>query len=81
VGGQDNGNKAFPSVTETSFAVGQGNVSYGLTVSFDPTLFANNVLDSEGRPQTPQLVVPQLTTTHAAVSNSSDRIFSDEAEQ
>ena len=81
VGDQDSGAKAFPSVTESSFAVGQGNVSYGLTISFDPALFANNLLDSEGRPQTPQLVVPQLTTTHASANNSTEKIFQDEAGQ
>jgi len=75
IGNEDSGAKAFPTVTESSFAINDGRVNYGLTITFDPKLFANNLLDSEGRPQTPTLVVPQLTTTHASANNPSDILF------
>jgi len=66
IGEQGAQTKAFPSVTESTFSINPGNVSYGLTITFDPQLFANSQLDSEGKPVTPTLVVPKLTTTHAA---------------
>jgi len=64
VGDQDQG-WAFPSVTESSFSINAGQVSYGISLTFDPKLFANNLTDGNGAIQTPILVVPQTVTTHA----------------
>ena len=75
IGDQDSGKKAFPAVTESSFGINAGNVSYGLTITYDPNLFANNLLDSEGKAQAPTLVVPKLTTTHAATGDPADSLF------
>lgn len=79
VGEQGKEVKAFPSVTESSFSISQGDVSYSLSMTFDPTLFANNLLDSEGRSQTPILVVPKLTSTHAA--DPASALFNDQGNQ
>ena len=81
VGEQGATGKAFSTVTESSFSINPGNVSYGLTVTFDPTLFANNLLDSEGRSQTPVLVVPKLTTTHATSNDPGNSLFNNEGGQ
>jgi len=65
LGETDSGKEAFPSVTESSFGINSGNVSYGLTVTYDTALFANDLLDADGKAQIPTLVVPKLTTTHS----------------
>ena len=62
VGAQDSAHSAFPSVVESSFAINPANVSYGLNLQFDPKLFANNLIDAQGKPQTPQLTVPKQST-------------------
>lgn len=78
VGSADSLAKAFPSVTESSFGITDKNeITYGLTITFDPNLFANNLLDSEGRPQTPILVVPKLTSTHATSNDPANVLFNE----
>ena len=66
---------AFTSPVESGFSINANNVSYSLTVQFDPKLFANNLLDSQGAPQTPKLVVPSQYTTRAVLQNPSS-VFS-----
>ncbi len=66
VGDQDSAHTAFPSVVESTFAINSTNVSYTLDITFDPQLFANNLLDAQGHPQEPKLTVPKLTTTKSA---------------
>jgi len=75
VGDQDSAHSAFISVVESAFAINPTNVSYTLDISFDPQLFANNLLDSQGRPQEPKLSVPKLTTTKAGVNDANNPIF------
>lgn len=58
---------AFSSVLESDFSINAGNVSYKLNLQFDPTLFANNVLDAQGQPQVPQLTVPSQQTTQSDI--------------
>lgn len=62
--GQGTAQNAFPSVVESSFAINPGNVSYSLNLQFDPILFANNMLDAQSKPQTPQLTVPKINTAN-----------------
>lgn len=75
VGDQDSPHSAFTSVVESTFAINATNVSYTLDISFDPQLFANNLLDAQGRPQEPKLSVPKLTTTKSGVDDSASPIF------
>lgn len=75
VGDQDSDHIAFPSVVESTFAINPINVSYTLDISFDPQLFANNLLDSGGHPQDPKLSVPKLTTTKSGVNDANSPIF------
>jgi Tfp pilus assembly protein PilN len=75
IGDSETSQKAFPTVTESSFGINTGNVSYGLTISYDPALFANNSLDSEGKSKAPTLVVPKLTTTHSSSNDPADTLF------
>lgn len=75
VGDQDSPHSAFTSVVESTFAINATNVSYTLDISFDPQLFANNLLDSQGHPQEPKLSVPKLTTTKSGVNDSANPIF------
>ena len=77
-GGQEN--TAFPTVTESSFALSSQGASYSLSVSFDPNLFANNLKDDSGATQAPTLVVPKLTTTHATSGDPNDVLFEEPAE-
>ena len=49
--------------------------------TFDPNLFSNNLLNSEGQTQTPVLVVPKLTSTHAALNDPASQLFNDEGGQ
>lgn len=48
---------AFPSVLESSFSINPSNVSYTLTVQFDPSLFTNNTKDAQGKHLAPVLNV------------------------
>lgn len=71
-----NGNKsAFPSVVESSFSLGQGLASYSLIIHFDPILFANNLKNADGQPETPQLKVPSLTTTRSVINDPANALF------
>src|SRR5258708_2354311 len=47
----DSPKSAFPSVVESSFSIGTKGASYSLSVAFDPALFANSMLDSQGHPK------------------------------
>lgn len=69
VAGSDEERDAFPSVVQSSFAITTTGVSYGLTVTFAPELFKNTSL------QTPQLAVPQLTTTRSALGDPRNTLF------
>ncbi len=75
VGSNSSAQTAFPSVVESGFAINPTNVSYTLDLQFDPKLFANNLLDNQGRPQTPKLTVPKLSSTKSAIDNPSSTLF------
>ena len=75
VGNEGNAHPAFSSVVESAFAINPTNVSYTLNISFDPQLFANNLLDNQGHPQEPKLSVPKLTTTKSGVNDANNPIF------
>ncbi len=75
VGSGDSAHTAFPSVVESGFAINPTNVSYTIDLEFDPRLFANNLLDSQGNPQAPQLTVPKLSSTKAATDDPTSTIF------
>ena len=75
IGDSDSKSPAFSNVVETSFAINAGSVSYQLDLSFDPKLFANNLLDSQGKPQKPQLSVPTLTSTRSVIDDPSNALF------
>lgn len=66
---------AFPSVVESGFSIGSANVSYSLNVTFDPALFANNILDSQGHAKAPLLQVPKLTTTRSITNDPANSLF------
>lgn len=70
VGDQGSPTIAFPSVIESSFGINAGSVGYTITISFDPKLFVNNLLDSQGKHQTPKLSVPNQITTPSALPNT-----------
>src|SRR5665213_4514337 len=55
-------NAAFSSVVESSFSINTKGVVYSLTATFDPALFANNLIDSNGKIQAPSLSVPSGVT-------------------
>ncbi len=59
---------AFPNVIESSFSLGSPRVSYSLEVTYDPTLFSNQV-------STPTLNVPNLTTTRSVIEDPSNSLF------
>jgi Tfp pilus assembly protein PilN len=67
--------KAFTGVTETNFSVASGEVSYTLTASFNPILFSNNILSTDGKLVTPVIVVPDLTTTHSNPNDPANGLF------
>ncbi|MDO8591951.1 MAG: hypothetical protein Q7R60_03465 [bacterium] len=71
----DSPKSAFPSVVESSFSIGTKNVSYSLNVTFDPALFSNNILDSQGHPKAPSLQVPKLTTTRSITDDPANNLF------
>ena len=66
--GNDQEQKAFPSVIQNSFAITATGVSYAITVKFDPALFENTIAP-------PQLIVPQLTTTRSVLSDPNNTLF------
>lgn len=74
LGGEDS-KPAFPSVIESSFGITAANVSYGLNVTFDPKLFANDVVDEKGNVQVPKLSVPNITTTRSILEISNNPLF------
>ncbi len=67
---------AFPSVTESSFSIGTSNVSYSLTIQFDPQIFSNSLKDAQGNNAAPQLVVKSQTTTRSALEDPNNSLFS-----
>ena len=69
---------AFPSVVLSSFGIGEGRASFSLNVTFDATLFANNVTDASGNLTTPKLSVPKLTSTRSVLGDPSDVLFDDQ---
>jgi Tfp pilus assembly protein PilN len=61
--------KAFTKVIESGFGITEDNTSYSLSVTFDPTLFNNNSIDSNGNQVAPKLHVPKTTTTRSVIDN------------
>lgn len=71
VGNADTTAPAFSSVVESSFGISSSNISYSISMQVDPKLFANNLLDANGKPQTPKLVVSKVGgTTNQSPSNT-----------
>jgi len=60
VGSQDTPHQAFKNVVENSFGITTTNVSYSLSMQFDPSLFSNNLKDSSGKIVAPTLTVPSF---------------------
>ncbi|MEK7561242.1 MAG: PilN domain-containing protein [Patescibacteria group bacterium] len=75
VNSDDSPKSAFPSVVESSFSIAAKNVSFSLNVTFDPALFGNNVLDSQGHAKAPSLQVPKLTTTRSVTDDPANLLF------
>lgn len=74
IDGQDSNKKAFPSVVESSFGLDQKGANYGLTVQFDPALFANN--------QKVTLNVPSgLATTRSVLADPGNVLFNGQNSQ
>jgi Tfp pilus assembly protein PilN len=65
--------KAFPSVIESQFGLGEGGANYQLTIQFDPTLFSNT--------QNVGLSVPEgLSTTRSVMDDPSKDLFNGKPE-
>lgn len=77
VGDQGPATIAFPSVVESNFSINGSTVGYTINIQFDPKLFANNLLDSQGKPQTPKLSVPNQTSSPSVLPNS-DGLFNNQ---
>lgn len=75
VGNKVTESRAFPSVVQSSFSVTSGSVNYNLELSFDPQLFANNILDEDGKHIAPVLKVPKLTTTRSVLADPANLLF------
>ncbi|MEK7096164.1 MAG: PilN domain-containing protein [Patescibacteria group bacterium] len=75
VNSDDSPKSAFPSVVESSFSIAAKNVSFSLNVTFDPALFGNNILDSQGHAKAPSLQVPKLTTTRSITDDPANLLF------
>lgn len=75
IGSSNSPKTAFPSVIESSFGIGVGNVSYSLNITFDPVLFSNNQIDKDGHLIVPTLTVPKLTSTRSVVDDPSNVLF------
>lgn len=73
--------QAFPSVIQTSFSITPGSVSYSITLTFDPTLFSNSLVDADGKRITPILTVPKLTTTRSALADPAKVLFNGQTGQ
>lgn len=73
VASTDTPKAAFPSVVESGFSITPNNISYSISVQYDPKLFANNLLDSQGKAQTPTLTVQKSSA--AAQLNPSSTLF------
>lgn len=75
IGSQDTAKQAFSAVVESNFGISSNNVSFSLTFQFDPKLFANNLVDSSGKPAAPQLNVPSLSAIRqsSALPNTGGR--------
>jgi Tfp pilus assembly protein PilN len=74
IGDQGSSTKAFPSVLESGFTINPTNINYIINMTFDPKLFANNLLDSQGKATSPKLIIPQ-SSSPSGTSNTSS-IFS-----
>jgi Tfp pilus assembly protein PilN len=59
----------FPSVVLSGFSIGASTANYSLNVTLDPTLFANNLTDADGKKTAPVLNVPKQTTTRSALDD------------
>lgn len=70
--GKDSGerNKAFNGVTETDFSIKEGVSNFEITTDFNPVLFSNDQVDDSGKLLVPELIVPNLTTTHADTNSN-----------
>jgi len=66
---------AFPSVTESGFSIGAGNVSYSLTIQYDPQIFSNALKDAQGNLVAPTLVVKSQTTTRSVLEDPGSSLF------
>lgn len=55
---------AFSGVVENNFTINDKGVSFSISAKIDPKLFTNNILDSNGHPQTPSLSVPNASSLH-----------------
>ncbi len=66
---------AFPSVTESGFSIGAGNVSYSLTIQYDPQIFSNALKDAQGNSVAPALVVKSQTTTRSVLEDPGNNLF------
>ncbi|MBI2009288.1 hypothetical protein HYS84_02660 [Candidatus Saccharibacteria bacterium] len=80
-GEQANDEQAFLTVVQSNFSVGSGNVSYTLSLTFDPLLFSNNILDANGKQITPSLKVPRLTTTRSVLADPANVLFNGQTTQ
>lgn len=69
VGAQDTDHKAFPSVVESNFLITHSGDQFTLNLTFDPTLFSNNISTA------PTLNVPKLTTTRSVLNDPSNQLF------
>lgn len=64
--------KAFSKPTETTLAISGGVATFTVSAEFNPVLFSNGNVDSDGKPITPVIVVPDLTTTHASTDSGNN---------
>lgn len=61
---------AFPSVVESNFGLSNNVATYELTIEFDPTLFSNNLVNSDGAH-----IKPQLKVINPANRSNSNQLF------
>lgn len=74
----DTATKAFSPVVENSFGFNNGKATYALTATFDPKLFSNDNLDSQGKILAPQLTIPQQVTTRSVINDPGNTLFNGE---
>ncbi|MDB5161274.1 MAG: putative Fimbrial assembly family protein [Candidatus Saccharibacteria bacterium] len=72
VNSTDSAVSAFPSVVESGFTINPANIGYTISIQFDPKLFANNLVDSNGKSKAPQLTV---RSTSAGSLDPSSTLF------